>query len=590
MKKSGAELVRHALEQLGIRHTFGIPGVHNTEIYDQLASSPTVTSIRVTHEGCGAFMADAVSRTNDFNGALLIVPAAGTALAMAGIGEAFLAGIPMLVISGGTRTDTGYTYQLHEMGQLAMVRPITKGAWRVTEHAQIVPTLFEAWRVANHGEPGPVFVEIPVNLQLFPGEVDGLPDFAPPAAPTLDTGAAAQATLAQAATLLLQARKPGLFVGWGAVHASDLSVQVAEALQAPVATTLQGLSAFPGQHPLHAGMGIGPAAVPAAEHAFADCDVLLAIGTRFGEIATGSFGLKPSWKLIHVDINPAVFNANYPALLSIEGDARAVLQGLLQQLTAQQYGDLLMQAHIKTRGEATRQQIARDKQRYRDEWLNHDSGARVNPARFFQALRTRLPDDAYVVTDDGNHTFLVAELFESRQSRHLITPTDFNCMGYCVPAAIGVQLTHPDQQVIGIVGDGAFLMTGLEIITATEHQLGVVSYVFNDGELAQISQAQQLPYNRKACTVLPKIRIKGIADAVGAHYLHMGNDGNIDNTIAQAQALAAQGRPVIVDVHIDYSKATRFTQGILRTNFMRMDLGNKLRMVGRAAWRRVVPN
>lgn len=322
MKKTGAELVRHALEQLGIRHTFGIPGVHNTEIYDQLAGSATVQPIRVNHEGCGAFMADAVSRTNDFNGALLIVPAAGTALAMAGIGEAYLDGIPMLVISGGTRTDTGYTYQLHEMDQLAMVKPITKGAWRITEHRQIVPTFYEAWRLANSGEPGPVFIEIPVNIQLFPGEVDELPTFSHSPAPTLDAGTLS--TIEQAAALLRQARCPGLFLGWGAVHATELSVRLAEALQAPVATTLQGLSAFPGQHPLHAGMGIGPAAVPAAENAFADCDVLLAIGTRFGEIATGSFGIKPTWELIHVDINPAVFNANYPARLSIE-DRKSVV-------------------------------------------------------------------------------------------------------------------------------------------------------------------------------------------------------------------------------------------------------------------------
>jgi acetolactate synthase-1/2/3 large subunit len=262
MKKTGAELVRHALEQLGIRYTFGIPGVHNTEIYDQLASSGVVTPIRVNHEGCGAFMADAVSRTNDFNGALLIVPAAGTALAMAGIGEAYLDGIPMIVISGGTRTDMGYTYQLHEMDQLAMVKPITKGAWRITAHSQIVPVFYEAWRLANEGEPGPVFIEIPVNIQLFPGEVDVLPAFTRAALLSAKVDAGTMATVMEAAQLLRQARKPGLFLGWGAVHASDLGVQLADVLQAPVATTLQGLSAFPGQHPLHAGMGIGPAAVP----------------------------------------------------------------------------------------------------------------------------------------------------------------------------------------------------------------------------------------------------------------------------------------------------------------------------------------
>lgn len=577
MKKTSAELVRYALEQIGVRYTFGIPGVHNTEIYDQLASSPSITPIRVTHEGGGAFMADAVSRTNDYMGAMLIVPAAGTALACAGIGEAFLDGIPMIVISGGTRADHGYTYQLHEMDQIAMIKPITKGAWRVEKHEDIVPTIFEAARIALSGEPGPVFVEVPVNLQLFPGEVSELPAYAKPTHGTaLDSLA-----LERAAQLLSSAKKPGLFVGWGAADATDVLIQLAERLGAPVATTLQGLSVFPSTHPLHTGMGIGPAAVPAAESAFADCDVLLAIGTRFGEIATGSYGIKPSWKLIHTDINPQVFNANYPAEVTIEGDARAVLQALLAQLAKQNLG---------AANDATvRQQIARDKQAYLDEWLRHDSKERVNPARFFQSLRKCLPDDAYLLADDGNHTFLVAELFAATRSKHVFSPTDFNCMGYCVPAAIGVKLTHPQQQVVGIVGDGAFLMTGLEMLTATEHQLGVIYYVFNDGELSQISQAQDLPYNRKACTVLPEVRIKGIADAVGAAYLRMGDDSSIDHIIQRAGIEAAAGRPVVVDVNIDYSKATRFTKGIIKTNLDRMTLGNKLRMAGRAVWRRVVP-
>jgi acetolactate synthase-1/2/3 large subunit len=577
MKKTGAELVRHALEQLGIRHTFGIPGVHNTEIYDQLSRSEVVRPIRVTHECAGAFMADAVSRTNDYVGAMLIVPAAGAAMASPGIGEAFLDGISMIVISGGTRTDTGFRYQLHEMDQLAMMAPITKARWRITEHREIVPTLYEAWHVATQGEPGPVFVEIPVNLQLFPGEVDGLPLFEPKQhTQPLDVGA-----LQRAAQRLVQARKPGIFLGWGAAEATELVVALAERLGAPVATTLQGLSVFPSTHPLHTGMGIGPAAVPAGENAFADCDVLLAVGTRFGEIATGSFGLKPSWALIHTDINPEVFNANYPAEICIKGDAAQVLTALLRELP-----DV---SEAKARGARVAARIAQDKKNYVDEWLAHDSGHRVNPARFFNALRSRLPDDGYLVADDGNHTFLVAELFGATRTGHVFSPTDFNCMGYCVPAAIGVKLTHPKQEVVGIVGDGAFLMTGLEILTAREHELGVVFYVFNDGELSQISQAQSLPYNHKVCTVLAEVRIKGIADATGAHYLSMDSDLVIDQVIERAQVLAAQGRPVVVDVRIDYSKQTRFTKGILRTNFDRMSLGNKARMVSRAVWRRLSP-
>jgi len=547
--------------------------MHTTEIYDQLASSPVITPIRVTHEGGAAFMADAVSRTNGFLGVLVIVPAAGTAMAYPGIGEAFLDGIPMLVITGGIRNDQKFRYQLHEIDQLAMVRAITKGRWRVQKHSEIVHTIFEAWQLAMGGEPGPVFVEVPLNLQLFPGEIESLPALLPPLLPPPPSLQDIEA----ACRLLAGSKRPGLFLGWGARDATAPAIELAERLNAPVATTLQGLSIFPGAHPLHTGMGIGPAAVPAATNAFADCDVLLAVGTRFSEIATGSFGLDPKWKLVHADINAEVFNANYPADVAICGDAADILTALLKSLPQRIESD--------RDGNALRRRIATDKKRYLEEWLHHDSKDRVNPGRFFQALRRRLADDAYLVADDGNHTFLVAELYQATRSKHVLSPTDFNSMGYCVSAAIGVKLTHPDQQVVGIVGDGGFLMTGMEILTAADNSLGIVYYVFHDGELSQISQAQQLPYNRKCCTILPNVQIRGVADAVGAAYFAMPDSASIETVIDAAQAASLAGRPVIVDVNIDYSKATRFTKGILRTNFRRMTIGIQFRMVGRAAWR-----
>ena len=169
MHKTAAWLARHALEQAGVHYTFGIPGVHNTELYDEFAASGSITPVLVAHEGGGAFMADAVSRTGAGLGALLIVPAAGVTHAASGIGEAFLDGIPMLVLAGGIRRDTGRAYQLHDMDQHALLAPITKGRWRVERYEDVVPVIHEAYRLATTGEPGPVFVEIPVNLQLEAG-------------------------------------------------------------------------------------------------------------------------------------------------------------------------------------------------------------------------------------------------------------------------------------------------------------------------------------------------------------------------------------------------------------------------------------
>jgi acetolactate synthase-1/2/3 large subunit len=575
MRKTAARLAREALEELGIRYTFGIPGVHNTELYDELGDSGSITPVLVAHEGGGAFMADAYSRTGSGIGTLVIVPAAGVTHAASGIGEAFLDGIPMLVISGGVRRDLGRAYQLHDMDQHALLAPITKARWRIERHADVIPVIHEAYRVAVSGEPGPVFVEIPVDLQLMPGDAGAQPGFAP--APPAGHRAAA-ADLAKAAALLRSARCPAIFCGWGAVDATAELIAIAELIGAPVATTLQGLSAFPGNHRLHAGFALGPAAVPAVENALADCDALLAVGTRFAEIPTGSYGWQPPANLVHVDINLRVFGANYPAAVALEGDARSVLTELR---------DALGSTASRARADAVAAAIAHDKRAYREEWLAHDSKGRVNPQRFFGALRARLPDDGIVVADDGNHTFLVAELMPIHAPRAYFSPSDFNSMGYCIPAVIGAKLARPDRSVVGIVGDGAARMTGLEMATAVAQRIGVAWFVFNDGELAQIAQAQETPYNRKTCTVLPELDLEGLARANRVGFRLMRDDSGVESVIAGALAAADRGESVLVDVRIDYSKRTRFTEGVIRTNLKRFGIRDQARLVGRALWRRI---
>ncbi|RMF13706.1 MAG: thiamine pyrophosphate-binding protein [Candidatus Dadabacteria bacterium] len=575
-RRSGAWLVRYALEQLPVSHTFGIPGVHNTELYDELNKSERIDPVLVTHEGGGAFMADAISRTSDGRiGCMVIVPAAGATHAMSGIGEAYLDGIPLLVISGGTSTDSPFGYQLHELDQMQLVQAVTKARWRVERHEDVVPTIFAAYHTAVSGVPGPVFVELPYNVQLFQGPPGDVPQFQPPApAPQPDT-----ALIEQAADLLATANAPGLFVGWGAVDVAEDVARIAEMLGAPVSTTLQGLSAFPADHPLHTGMGFSAAAVPAARNAFQDVDALLAIGVRFGEIPTGSYGVRVPENLVHIDIDPAVLNRNYPAAVAIAADSRDAVPALRRALEARGVNHADRRERVATR-------IATDKDAWRTEWFAHKSD-RVNPARFFTALRERLDRDAITVVDDGNHTFLAAEQFPVLQPRTFISPTDFNCMGYCVPAAIGAKLANPERQVAAIVGDGAFLMTCMEIVTASTRGVGVPFFVFYDGELSQISQGQEIPYNRKTCTVLGEIRLEGAALATGAHYVEIRNDDEIADGIDTALAISAKGQPVVVDVRIDYSKRTAFTQGVVKTVLKRFPLGDKFRFVGRALWRKV---
>lgn len=574
MKKTGAWLVVNALEQLPISHTFGVPGVHNTEIYDELNKSEKITPILVTHEGGGAFMADAVSRTSDNIGTLVIVPAAGVTHALSGIGEAFLDGIPMLIISGGIRTDVNKSYQLHEWDMHSVLRGITKKTYKIKSHEEIMSSVFEAYHIAISGNPGPVFIEIPANIQLFKGEVSEIVSYEK----TESKPAIVESQINEAIHIISESKKVGLFLGWGAKEATAISIQIAERLNAPVSTTLQGYSVFPGDHPLFTGMGFGPASVPASENAFKDVDCLIAVGTRFAEIPTGSYSAKVPENLIHIDIDDNVFDKNYKSKLTIQGDAKDVLEHLLTALKKNNVEKI--DTHLIS-------SIAKDRKAYYKEWSDHKFD-RVNPYHFFRSLRSNIENDAITVVDDGNHTFLTIELFQNLKSKHFISPTDFNCMGYCVPAAIGAKFVNPNKQVIGIVGDGAFLMTGLELLTAKRNNLGIVIFVFHDGELSQISQGQEIPYNRKTATQLGEFKLEGIADAVGATYLAIENDTQIDQIISAALKEAKADRIVLVDVHIDYEKRTRFTKGVVKSVLGNFPLSDKVRFIGRAIKRKIL--
>jgi acetolactate synthase-1/2/3 large subunit len=437
-----------------------------------------------------------------------------------------------------------------------------------------MPSIFEAYQIAISGNPGPVFVEIPADIQLFKGEVSKVLSYKKPEfKSTFQTS-----QIDEAIRIISASKKVGLFLGWGAKEATDISIQIAERLHAPVSTTLQGFSVFPGNHDLFTGMGFGPASVPASENAFKDIDCLIAVGTRFAEIPTGSYSAKVPENLIHIDIDENVFNKNYKSKLAIQGDAKQVLECLLTELTKK---------NIEKTHSQLIPSIAKDKEAYYKEWADYKFD-RVNPYTFFKSLRQHLEDDAITVVDDGNHTFLTVELFKNLKSKHLISPTDFNCMGYCVPAAIGAKFVNPDKQVIGIVGDGAFLMTGLELLTAKRNHLGIVIFVFHDGELSQISQGQEIPYNRKTATEIGDFKLEGIADAVGATYFVIENDAQIDQTIHASLKEAKFNNIVLVDVHIDYKKRTRFTKGVVKSVLNNFPFNDKVRFIGRALKRKIL--
>jgi len=568
MNIRGSELVVRALEDAGARLAFGIPGTHNIALYDALQQSSLVTAVLVTDEQSAGFMADGVSRSSPSVGVVNVVPGAGVTHCLSGVAEALLDGIPMVVLAAGIRRDTGKAYQLHDIDQAALLRPVTKAVLRPERAADIYATVRQAFDLALAGTPGPVAVEIPAEFYLLTHDV-AEPRPEPAAA---EASAVMPKHLEDAARLLNGAKRVLIYAGYGARDAGPVLVELAEKLGAPVATTIQGKGVFPEHHPLWLWNGLG-ATVPSPLRTVADgCDVLLAVGCRFSEVGTGSYGFTPPPTVIHVDINPDVFQRNVQAALAVEADAGDFLAGVLPLVDDRgQWGEAA-------------EQVANGHRLVMDTWTRERSPDRVTPAVLFAALQ-RLAPDAIYTTDSGNGTFLAMEHLRLDGAGRFLAPVDFSCMGYAVPAAIGAALANPRQDVVAMAGDGAFLMTGLELITAVSYGAGVVVCLLRDGELAQIAQFQRTALAEVASSVLPPYDVRAFAQTTGAGYVSCGDDAGIEHALQEAFATARGGRPVLVDVAIDYSRKTYFTRGVVSTTFWRLPWRDRLRMLGRAASR-----
>jgi len=584
MKKSGASILVYALEQIGVRKTFGIPGMHNTEIYNELSNSRQIEPIVVTHELSGGYMADAVSRTTDSIGTMIIVPGAGLTHAMSAIGEAYVDGIPMLIISGGINKESGKSFQMHHLEMEKVVDSIVKGYFIINEPQDIISTIYNAYELAITGEPGPVFIEIPLRVQLLTESID-LQSYKPkekenPFANESDTASemnllaeqeSSKDKLNNAVDMLSKSNFPGLYVGWGSVDAMEQVKQLAELLVAPVATTVQGISSFPYNHPLHTGIGFGHSASPAAQNAFKNCDCLLAVGLKFSELATGNYQLEVPDNLIHIDINPYVFHKNYHAKIALEGDAGIVLTELIKELKNRSLKSMNNMSQLTAA-------IKTDKENYRKTWFKYPGEQMVTPGFFYNALRNYLPDDAIMVADDGTHMLMTAELFPVYHPRHFICPTDYSGMGYGVPAAIAAKLVNRHKTVTAIVGDGALLMCGNELITAHINKLGLLIFVFRDHESQKLSQKKD-DENTIALSSIGAISLKGFADSVHAEYLAMKTDIDISGVLTKANEKAKVGKTVIIEVNIDYSRKPSFVSNLVKPKSNRISFTQKLKMI-----------
>ena len=566
-RTAGAKAVVRALEDEGIELAFGIPGTHNIELYDALAESERVRAVLVTDEQSASFMADGAWRASGKVACVNIVPGAGLTHALSGIAEAFMDNVPMLVLGCGIRQDSGKAFQLHDIDQLAIAKPVTKAQLRPHGGENIYATIREACRIARSGTPGPVMVEIPADQYLLPHNED-LP-YVPPRA---ERRAPSPASLDQAAALL-HGKRVLIYAGFGAAGV-DL-VELAERLDAPVATTFSGKGVFPETHPLFLWCGFGNAAPEFARRIASECDATLVIGARFGEVATGSYGVDPSHPLVHVDISKDAIGRNFVAELPIVADAGEFVRALTPRLEPRA-------ADLKRRAA-----IAAGHAEVRAEWENGRSKDRVTPSRLLAALQTRFGADSVYSTDSGNGTFLAMEMLRLSGPRRFLAPVDYSCMGYSVPAALGAKLACPERPVIALAGDGAFLMTGMELITAAAEGIAAVVCVLRDGELAQIAQFQKVAMNRKTKSVLPEYGLASLCSGMGVECLTLARDEDIVEVLSRAADIAAGGAPVVIDVAIDYSEKTYFTKGVVKTTLGRLPLKDRVRFIGRAVGRKI---
>jgi len=571
---TGGAIARRALEDEGIPFAFGIPGTHNIELYDALAASKVTRPVLVTDEQSASFMADGVWRASGRTACVNVVPGAGLTHALSGIAEAFMDHVPMLVLGCGIRRDSGKAFQLHDVDQVAIVQAVVKGTFVPQTGQELYEAIRTACGLARSGPPGPVFVEVPANLYLFTHNVS-LPPADGPSEP--DRPSPNGALLNRAAELVRRAQRPLLYVGAGAIGAERDVVRLAELMEAPVSTTFQGKGVMPEGHPLFVWPGFGAAAPPFARAVASSCDLTLAIGCRFSEVGTGSYGLEPPGPLIHVDIDSTALGRNHPADIAVHADAGAFLRGLLARL-----GKERRSADPELRGAISAGHAA-----VWEDWLGDVGGHGVTPAHLLRTAQATYGPDTVFTTDSGNGTFLAMECLPLERPGKYLAPVDYSCMGYAVPAASGAKLGWPDCPVVALAGDGAFLMTGLELLTAVKEQIGVVVLVLRDRELAQIAQFQTTAMNRKVASEVHDYELRGLAEGIGAHFLELASDDQVESVLGEAGRIAGGGRPVLVEVAIDYSKKTYFTRGVVKANLGRLPLKDQIRFVGRALIRRV---
>ena len=567
---TGAEIVSKILEQQGVKRIFGIPGAQSLELFDAFRGAG-IETVLVTHELCASFMADATSRAGDGVGVAVVVPGPGLTNIFSGLGESFLDSIPVVIIIAGVNNEIPYSFQLHEIDQVKAASPLAKAVYRLDKVEEIGPQLSRAFTLAQAGEPGPVVVEIPNNLLARTASFQS-----PPSTPS--PSPSPEPLISQAIQAIVDAKRVGIYAGLGAFPARQEIRELSELLEAPVATTLSGRGVIPEDHPLAVGYGFGGSGTRISRKTFSECDLILAVGCKFTEVGTGGYGLKIPGKLIHIDANPGNLNVNFKAEIAIASDSRAalsrILAGVKEKIKSPRSGSLREEIQKAKKEEELKLQ----NREIQKDW--------VDPAQLLRHLRRLLPRDAIITTDSGHHMFFVLTYFPIYEPKTYLAPTDYQSMGYSVPAAIGARLACPDRRVVATVGDGGFLMTGIEMLTASRLKLDLPVIVFNDGALGLIKKLQKRALLRTQAVDLVEPDFESYARAIRAEYVRIENDEEISGKLEKALSLKG---PVLIDAWVQYPELTDYIKGQILENIKRYPAGQKFRSLVRLLRRAVLP-
>ena len=542
---TGAEIVVQALTDQGVRHIFGYPGGAVLPIYDALFQQDVVEHILVRHEQGAAHAAEGYARSTGKPGVLLVTSGPGATNAVTGLADAMMDSIPLVCITGQVPTHLIGSDAFQECDTVGITRSCTKHNFLVKDIADLARVLHDAFHIATTGRPGPVVVDIPKDVQFKRGPYVGPGHIVHRTYRPRTHGEPSR--IEQAVELLASARRPVFYSGGGVINsgprATELLRELVRLTGAPITSTLMGLGAYPASDRQWLGM-LGMHGTYEANLAMNRCDVMIAVGARFDDRVTGRLdAFSPGSRKVHIDIDPSSINKNVRVDVPIIGDCAQVLEEMIA---------LWKQRQKKIDAMALTTWWAQvDAWRERRSLAYRNSEEVIKPQyaveRLYQLTRGR---NTYITTEVGQHQMWAAQHYHFEEPNRWMTSGGLGTMGYGIPAAVGVQVAHPDALVIDIAGEASVLMTMQELSTAVQYRLPIKIFILNNEYMGMVRQWQQLlhggRYAHSYSEALPDF--VQLAEAYGAKGIRAKTPAELDAAIEE---MIAYDGPVIFDCVVD---------------------------------------